>query len=208
MMRRISDAGFSLIEVLVTILILVIGLLGLAGLQVRATVSEMESYQRGHALVLLRDMESVVRVARTQDTSVSPPIVASQFSSATWSSTDGNVVFGTGDAYDPATGCAALASPAREVCAWSLELKGAGESRAGAQVGAMLGARGCLIAVNPVSVPNAVAEFYVVVVWQGTSPTADPDPGTPGALCASNINYGSGLRRAVATRVLVPKLTG
>ncbi len=206
MMRAtFRHAGFSLIEVLVTIVILVIGLLGLAGLQARSLVSEMESYQRGQALVLLRDMEAVVRVARTQDTSVSPPVITSQFASSSWSSADGSVVFGTGDSY---TDCSSLTPPERQVCDWSMALKGAAETRAGTNVGAMIGARGCLISVSPVTVTNAVAEFYVVVVWQGTSATGDPEAGTPGALCASGVNFGTGLRRAVATRVLVPTLTG
>ena len=45
-----------MIEVLVSLLIIVLGLLGLAGLQVRIQQSEFESYQRAQALVLLQDM--------------------------------------------------------------------------------------------------------------------------------------------------------
>ena len=57
MHRRASRAaGFSLIEVLISILIITVGLLGLAGLQARAQVAEFESYQRAQALVLLYDM--------------------------------------------------------------------------------------------------------------------------------------------------------
>lgn len=53
--------GFSLIEVMVTILIVAIGLLGLAGLQSKLMSAEMESYQRSHALILLQDMMSKIR---------------------------------------------------------------------------------------------------------------------------------------------------
>ena len=55
-MKPNRNNGFSLIEVLVTIVILLIGLLGLAGLQLRALSSQMESYQRSQALILLKDM--------------------------------------------------------------------------------------------------------------------------------------------------------
>ncbi|HEY0563491.1 MAG TPA: prepilin-type N-terminal cleavage/methylation domain-containing protein, partial [Methylophilus sp.] len=51
-----KQQGSTLLEVLITIVILAIGLLGLAGLQSRLHVSEMESYQRAQALVLLNDM--------------------------------------------------------------------------------------------------------------------------------------------------------
>lgn len=47
------QTGFSLLEVLVTVLILAFGLLGLAGLQARTMTTEMESYQRSVALVAL-----------------------------------------------------------------------------------------------------------------------------------------------------------
>ncbi|MDP3678960.1 MAG: prepilin-type N-terminal cleavage/methylation domain-containing protein, partial [Methylotenera sp.] len=50
--------GALLLEVLVTIVILAIGLLGLAGLQAKLQSSEMESYQRAQALILLNDMAS------------------------------------------------------------------------------------------------------------------------------------------------------
>ena len=53
-----SMRGTSLIEVLVTIVILAIGLLGMAGLEARLQTSEMEAYQRAQALILLNDMAS------------------------------------------------------------------------------------------------------------------------------------------------------
>ena len=58
MKRASRQAGTSLVEVLVTIVITAIGLLGLAGMQSRLQTSEMESYQRAQALLLLEDMAS------------------------------------------------------------------------------------------------------------------------------------------------------
>ena len=57
--------GISLIEVLITMVILAIGLLGLVGLQGRLQVLQMESYQRAQALMLLQDMSS--RIALNRD---------------------------------------------------------------------------------------------------------------------------------------------
>ncbi len=62
-MRSFSgqQAGFSLIEVLVSLLILLIGFMGVAALSMRANQVEFESYQRAQALVLVDDMAQRVR---------------------------------------------------------------------------------------------------------------------------------------------------
>ena len=51
-----SQRGFTLLEVLITLIILAIGMLGLANLQSKIHVTEVESYQRAHAVLLLQDM--------------------------------------------------------------------------------------------------------------------------------------------------------
>ena len=53
-----------MLEVFITIVILTIGLLGLAGLQSRLQASEMEAYQRAQALILLNDMASRIATNR------------------------------------------------------------------------------------------------------------------------------------------------
>lgn len=63
MNRRLSG-GSSLIEVLITILILMVGLLGLAGLLGVAQTSQMESYQRSQALILLKDIQDRINANR------------------------------------------------------------------------------------------------------------------------------------------------
>ncbi|MFU8763237.1 MAG: type IV pilus modification PilV family protein, partial [Haliea sp.] len=67
MMQNVGLAhqrGGLLIEVLVTIAIVVIGLWGLMDVQSRLQRSEMESYQRTQALILLNDMASRMTVNR------------------------------------------------------------------------------------------------------------------------------------------------
>jgi type IV pilus assembly protein PilV len=48
--------GTSLVEVLVTVIVLAFGLLGIAALQAKAQVGNLEAYQRAQAVVLLQDM--------------------------------------------------------------------------------------------------------------------------------------------------------
>jgi type IV pilus assembly protein PilV len=58
------ERGVGLIEVLISILVIAIGLLGLAALQGKAQKAELESYQRSQALILLQDMSNRLRANR------------------------------------------------------------------------------------------------------------------------------------------------
>ena len=58
------EAGFTLMEVLVAFLILSVGLLGLAGLQMRGLAYAHQSYQRSLATLLAQDMADRMRANR------------------------------------------------------------------------------------------------------------------------------------------------
>ena len=161
-----NQSGSSMIEVLVTLIILLVGLLGLAGLQLQAQRSEMESYQRVQALVLLQDM-----VGR---------ISASHLNAASYVAS-----VGTGDATTTAAACAALATiPARDLCEWSIALKGAAEA---GNTGAMIGGRGC------VTYDAASSVAMVSVAWQGLGDTVAP----PASLTCGSGQYGAETKRRV-----------
>src|SRR5690554_6977331 len=57
----VMQKGFSLIEVLITVLILAIGLLGLASLQANSLVGNQQSYMRSQATSLAYDMTDRLR---------------------------------------------------------------------------------------------------------------------------------------------------
>ncbi len=185
-MRTGSQAGVTILEVLVTIVILAFGVLGLAGLQVRVQAMEFESYQRAQAILLLSDM-----VERLQANSGS----AVSYVSAGGSS------YGTGD-NQPAS-CAGIAARAeRDVCEWSNALKGAAESSGGSVVGAMIGARGCveqLQAPNPGAGVCTPGVYRVSVAWQGLQATTVPNQ----ACGAGNYGASDAQRRALSTNVTV-----
>jgi len=162
-MIRYNDSGFSLIEVLVTIVILLIGLLGLAGLQTRALTVQMESYQRAQALVLLEDMTDRINTNRKN---------AASYITASPMGTGGSVPTGCN-----ASGVCATTAEA-DLYAWHRALLGSSETLSGANVGAMIGARGCVFQQSAAG-SGVPATYQIVVSWQGLNNTAPPDVSKP-----------------------------
>lgn len=166
--------GVTMLEVLITIIILSFGLLGLAGLQARVQLAELEAYQRAQAVVLLQDMVDRINSNRTNALAY-----------------DGTAV-GTPNAI---MDCGGLAGAALDQCEWNNALLGNAETAGTKSVGAMVGARGCVtntVATNP-------REFLVSVVWQGVNPTAAPASTT----CGQNAYGNEALRRAIVARVRI-----
>jgi type IV pilus assembly protein PilV len=118
------QGGFSLIEVLVTIGILMVGLLGLAALQTNATMAEMEAYQRSQALVLVQDLAD--RIAANKRT---PTRTREQHRRRSHAVHDGL-------SRRPTSASGATAAALRK-------------SRAAGEVNAMIGARGCVTEPTP-----------------------------------------------------------
>lgn len=154
---RARQAGTSLIEVLVTVVILGYGLLGLNGLLVRAHVAEMESYQRAQALLLLKDMANRIGANRSQaDTYVT------------------STPLGTGMDCPTAAVATRQQFDSQE---WCHALQGAAEAQGGTRVGAMLGGRGCVERLGS-------GEYRVTVAWQGLGALSAPPAGLG---CASHL---------------------
>jgi type IV pilus assembly protein PilV len=179
-----SQRGTSMIEVLVTMIILVIGLLGLAGLQARLQSSEMEAYQRAQALVLLNDMASRIATNR-----------ANAAIYADLAPVDGPLGVGMV--------CSASTATRQESDAgdWCRALQGAGETLGNNSVGAMVGGRGCVEDLGS-------GEYLVTVAWQGLTPISAPTPA-----CGQNLYNGGTActgdlcRRVITTVVRIGNLT-
>jgi len=181
-----GQRGTSLIEVLVTIVILAIGLLGLAGLQSRLQASEMEAYQRAQALVLLDDMANRIGANRANAASY---------------------VTGTATPLGAGMTCSTATSNQQQIDAgqWCEALQGAAETAGAGKVGAMLGGRGCVEDLGG-------GEYLVTVAWQGLTPIANPPNspacgqgsyvGTAGSACTGDL-----CRRFVTTVVRIGNLS-
>jgi type IV pilus assembly protein PilV len=174
--------GASMVEVLVTLVIIAFGLLGMAGLQARLQVSEMESYQRSQALLLLNDMANRIATNRTAAAS-----------------------YANGTTYGAGMNCptASTSQVDRDLKEWCAALQGAGEtSDSGAlKQGAMVGGRGCVKLVD--------GDYMVTVAWQGLTPISAPpaavDCGAAqydnGSTCVNDL-----CRRVVTTLVRIATL--
>ena len=187
-----NHSGFSLIEVLVTIVILLIGLLGLAGLQGRALTTQMESYQRAQALVLLEDMADRISTNRKN---------AADYINNNPLGTAASAISGCN-----ASGVCATTAQA-DLYAWNTALQGSSETLSGNKVGAMIGARGCIYQIAAPASGVATA-YSIVVSWQGLNNTAAPDTSTATSAgqCGNGQYTSESLHRVIALPISVADL--
>lgn len=176
-----------MIEVLVTIVILTFGLLGLAGLQSRLQLSEMEAYQRAQAMILLEDMANRIAVNRN-------------FA--------GSYLIGTDSAIGADMTCPTTTSTQQQKDAgeWCSALQGAAEKSgtSNSNIGTMIGGRGCIEDLNN-------NEYLVTVAWQGLGPVSAPPDSVA---CGKNLYNGASgsvcqndrCRRTVTTIVRIAPL--
>lgn len=183
--RRRGQAGATLIEVLVSILILMFGLLGLVGVMVQSQRAQLESFQREQALLLAQDMVARMMVNKA---------VISCYVMASYLGEDNTTV--------PAAGSCAAGTGAQQarfsqdLTDWLALLQGAGESSGGSKVGGIPGARGCITKDSTTGV------YQVSVVWQGSVAASAPPSGISCALGKYNSDGQDTARRAVSLSVL------
>ncbi|WP_354685728.1 type IV pilus modification protein PilV [Cupriavidus necator] len=190
--RQHHQRGFLLIEVLVAVVILLVALLGTAGLVTRSGQTEMESYQRVQALALLQDMAARINANRQVAGCYANGVNGMQLGTA--AAAPAACTQGTPAQQATANG---------DLAAWNTALLGSAEMRPGASsvdpaqaVGAMIGARGCIETVDAV---NQV--YRITVAWQGLATTGAP------ALGCGKDQYGNdAYRRAVSTQIRIGTL--
>jgi type IV pilus assembly protein PilV len=185
-MKIERERGLTLIEVLVTLVILVFGLLGIAAFQAKAQVGSIEAYQRAQAVVLLQDMRA--RLA-------SNPQHAADYATST--------PLGTSDT-QPGDCSSTATTSANDKCEWSRALKGAAlaaGTTAGSASSAVIGARGCIEELQAKDETSGICRpgiYRITVAWQGLHPTKAP------ALACGKDLYGADTnRRAISVRVAI-----
>ena len=180
--------GSSMLEALVTMVILSIGLLGLMQLITRAGMTEYESYQRVQALNLLSDMVEKINTNRKAAGCYAFSDPNSGAPSLGTSSAGPSPCNAWGTAAEQARALADLTE-------WNQKLLGTAETKSGAPTGAMLGARGC------VTLDPATGLFQVSVAWQGSTRTVQPTSIDPTFVCGQG-QYGPEEQRRIVVSTL------
>jgi type IV pilus assembly protein PilV len=149
-----------MLEVLITIVILGIGLLGLAGLQAQAFNAEAESFSRAQAMILANDMADRIASNRLEADETKKGATSVYNTSTVYGSSYVNA--------NEVDACTALPSTSasevavRDLCEWDLALKGATQTSGGGKVGGLAGVRGC---ISREALP--IQHYVVTVAWAG-----------------------------------------
>ena len=159
MNSRSSQRGFTLIEVLVTFLIVAIGLLGLGALQVNTMNNSFETYQRALVASIVEDMAARIRM------NASAAVAGEYF-------VDMSSV--------AASGCGGVGSQ-RDLCEWQAQIEGSSAKASDSvdaqgepvarNVGAPLGARGCIDRLGESN--SGETWIRVSVAWVGITPQSE-----------------------------------
>ena len=171
---RSRVTGSAMIEVLVAILVTAFALLGLANLQGRAMVGEVEAYGRSQALVLAQDMVNRINANRKNAAAY----------------VLGGYIGGAAECPNP--GGTAIVD--QDLCEWKAALDGTSEISATAKnLGGATAAHGCIVATAPNS-------YLVTVVWQGSRKSSDAiNPCAAGAYPADGTRRAVSLPLTIAT---------
>lgn len=195
-----TTRGFTLIEVLITLIILMFGMLGIAGLMGRATQVSFESFQRHAALQIANEMAERLRGNRA---------LAENYRAAALAP-DG---VGPGGEYAALLADTCMTTPCTpaqlvtyDIGLWVGSLQGQGETSGGNAVGGVINARGCIERGNeaPPPPPPAIVpagSYRVSVAYQGRDDLGAGVQFT--STCGTGLYGTDGRRRVVSVDVQV-----
>ena len=180
-----AEKGVGLIEVLVTILVVAIALLGTMGLHAKTLQAQFEAYQRIQALALLDDMVNRLRANKAAAACYNVASVGTGDDAANYTcDIAGSIALGT--------------TAIRDIQQWAALLQGAAETKQiGAdKVGAMIDARGCI------SGSSDNTQFTISVAWQ-----AETDSVVPSNTCGQGKYTADTKRRVLSATVRFSNLS-
>lgn len=188
-----------MMEILVTILIVSLGLLGIASLFARSHKIADESYSRHEALSIARQLAERIAANR---------IEAVKYSASAYQTTDaGTVGFSpNGWANCGATACTSLQLAAYDLKEFHDLLTGASRKAGATAVSGLTAARGCVEFLGDAALVDLTnpPRFRVSVAWQGREASAaaiDSDANNPNTCAANDYGADGRLRRLVSIEV-------
>lgn len=184
--RHPRQAGFSMIEVLITVVIIAIGMLGIAAVQFMSKRSNFEAVQRTAATMLASDIIERMRANpdQLQDYAgdASNPIAPLGGPTATRT-------LGT----DCSTSaCDPFALSQYDLWEWETQLNGLSEqTAAGAGSGGLVAPTACIYTSVPAGMVDRSGQYTVAIAWRGGAQMANPTAPT-GATAAVQAAYHCG----------------
>lgn len=165
---RLSCRGFSLIEVMITVLVAGIGLLAVAALQTTSKKLHHDALQRTIAAQLAQDLLQRMRAnGAARDLYLSDDALAAPAPGTDCAAADAS--------------CDAAALAAFDLYQWGQQLAGAAETDAdGEWLGGLAAATGC------VSAGSDAGLYVITIAWRGLSPLDALDDAALGADCGDD----------------------
>lgn len=205
-----TQTGFSLIEVMVSVVIIMVGLMGVLGMQSIAMVNEFESYQRTQAVLILNDIVDRIQASRyaascyavTSNATAGTPYLGTTAGGghytvptdvSTYTCTPVDTAPGISEAQKTAFKTQLL----NDLSEIDTSLQSSGIANSADTFGRLSEARACISA----STDNGMTMYTVTVVWRGTSVAL-----TPATTCGAGLYRNDGMRRFVSTTLKVANL--
>ena len=204
--------GFTMIEVLVTLVILLFGLLGIAGMMAKGQRAAYEALQRQQALAMVADMAERILGNRTQAAAYATAAPLTQPAGASYGLyyadlLKSNITNCAG------ANCTAADLQRYDIAMWEGLMLGYSERLVAGttSVGGILNANGCIVELAntsancPATPPPSINRLFtrtlrISVAWQGSEDSVDPSTisGNTNMTCGS----GSGYRSTTSRRIV------
>jgi len=169
--RQSRQAGFSMIEVLITVFVVAIGLLGIASVQFMSKRSNFEAVQRTTATLLVNDilerMRANPRMLIEYAGNAGAPIAPLGGPTPTRTlETDCAVVT-----------CDPFALSQYDLWEWETALNGLSEqlTAGGTATGGLLAPTACIITTVPAGAVDRSGRYDVAIAWRGGTQMQNPD---------------------------------
>ncbi len=203
--------GFTMIEVLVTLVILLFGLLGIAGMMAKGQRAAYEALQRQQALAMVADMAERIIGNRSQAVAYATAAPLTQPAGAGYGLYYADLLKNSITNCATAT-CSADQLMSYDIAMWEGLMLGYSERLVAGttRVGGILNANGCIVELADTSAncptPPSTDRLFtrtlrISVAWQGSEDSVDPSTvsGNTNMTCGN----GSGYRSASSRRIVV-----
>lgn len=191
MHKPTRHTGFSLVEVLVTLIVTSVALLSSATLQLQSKRSMFDSAQRTTAAHLANDLFNRMRANPTELLSYVPPGPIG----------NGTLAMPADNCLDPLVACTDTQLAIFDLWQWEQHIDGQLETNnQGGAAGGLMSATVCI--TGPAAGPGASGYYTVAIAWRGLIDTGSPVINNCGA---GNGNYGAGdaFRRVLVVQSFV-----